>query len=122
MSMITNLKRYKKECVQTVVLVLCVSTSFGLGRITVLYDKKPVTIENNAEIAKAVLKQPDPSPTSSAPAIPAQAKFVASNSGKKYYPLGCLYASRISDAKKIYFISEEEATSQGFEKSTVCDK
>lgn len=45
---------------------------------------------------------------------PADAKFVASKAGKKYYPLDSSHAEKIKDDKRVYFKNEAEAEAAGY--------
>lgn len=46
--------------------------------------------------------------------------FVASKQGKKYFPVDCGSAKTIKEENKVYFGSEEEAVSAGYERSLTC--
>ena len=46
--------------------------------------------------------------------------FVASRSGKKYYPSNCGSANRIKPENKIYFDTESEAETKGFTRTETC--
>lgn len=46
--------------------------------------------------------------------------FVASKNGAKFYPVTCKSASRIKPENQIFFATETEATSRGYELSDQC--
>lgn len=46
--------------------------------------------------------------------------FIASKQGKKYFPVDCGTAKAIKEENKVYFGSEEEAKSAGYERSLTC--
>jgi len=61
----------------------------------------------------------DPSPSTSASAVdPAQAKWVASSRGTKYYLATCAAGKRLSPANLVSFKTEEEARKVGYSRST----
>ncbi|MBI4065915.1 hypothetical protein HY412_01855 [Candidatus Kaiserbacteria bacterium] len=49
-----------------------------------------------------------------------EGKFVASKSGTKYYLPSCAGAERISDANKVWFVSESLAESAGYTLAANC--
>jgi hypothetical protein len=49
-----------------------------------------------------------------------QKPFLASKNGTKYYPINCSSANRILEENRIWFDKEEDAITQGYEKSTTC--
>jgi hypothetical protein len=49
-----------------------------------------------------------------------QGAFLASKSGTKYYPAWCKSASRIKDANRVWFQSEEEAQKAGYTRAGTC--
>jgi hypothetical protein len=48
------------------------------------------------------------------------AKFVASASGTKYYPIGCGSVTRIKEENRVYFVTEEEAQAAARDRTTAC--
>lgn len=46
--------------------------------------------------------------------VPAGMRFVASKSGKKYYPVDSAAGSRLKPENRVYFATEEEARGAGF--------
>ena len=51
----------------------------------------------------------------------ASGSFVASKSGKKYYPVTCASASRIKDANKVYFQTAAAAMAAGYGAAANCN-
>jgi hypothetical protein len=49
-------------------------------------------------------------------------KYIASKSGKKYYPVGCKSANRIKPENRVFFESQEEALRLGLELSSTCSE
>lgn len=48
------------------------------------------------------------------------AAFVASSGGTKYYPIGCGSVSRIKEENRVYFVTEDEAKTTGYDRTTAC--
>ena len=48
------------------------------------------------------------------------AHFFASKNGSVYYPLDCSSGDRIKEENRTYFLTEEEAKSAGYKKSSRC--
>jgi hypothetical protein len=46
--------------------------------------------------------------------------FVASKTGKKYYPAGCAGINRIKPENRVYFSSEKDAQEKGYERTATC--
>ncbi len=55
--------------------------------------------------------------STAAPAVPADARWVASSRGQVYYRIGCSGARNLSPANLIYFKTEEEAQKAGYRHS-----
>ncbi len=95
-------------------ILLTGSACFGIGRLSALHkEKEPITIEYPplvSGIGEGTLSQ-DFEP---------QGKYVASQSGTKYYAVHCGSVSRIKEENKIYFATEEEAELAGFSKAENC--
>ncbi len=47
-------------------------------------------------------------------------KFVASKQGKKYFPVDCGSSKTIKEQNRVYFSTEAEAITAGYEKSKSC--
>lgn len=119
---------------------LCIAISFfGLGRFSVIYDKKPLTIEERKDIATAILRPEEREPVelekekqkpvhkeeiadkeTDSPESGTEKLFVASKNGTKYYPSNCKSANRIKEENRVYFKTEQEAQSSGYERTSTC--
>lgn len=83
---------------------------------------KNPTIQNSADYApaeemtvKTSSSDPIPSP------VTASKNFVASKSGKYYYPDGCSGISRIKEENRVYFATEKEAQEKGYTRTSTCN-
>ena len=47
--------------------------------------------------------------------------FVASKTGKKYYPAGCAGINRIKPENRVYFSSEKDAQEKGYTRTATCN-
>lgn len=96
--------------------------SFGLGRISVDYQKTEGINLATDKINNSILSQ---NANSNTIVLGAQEKqqgkrYVASKNGKMYYPLGCSGANRIKPENEVWFSTKEEAEKSGFTLSTTC--
>lgn len=96
--------------------------SFGLGRISVDYQKTEDINLATDKINNSILNQ---NTNSNTIVLGAQEKqqekrYVASKNGKMYYPLGCSGANRIKPENEVWFSTKEEAEKSGFTLSTTC--
>jgi hypothetical protein len=97
-----------------VIVGLSVAGVVGLGVLgAVLFGgssevKQPV---KGIEVVQADTSTPNSTSTGS---------FVASKQGKKYFPVDCGTAKAIKEENKVYFGSESEAVSAGYERSLTC--
>jgi hypothetical protein len=99
--------------------------SFGLGRLSVLYNETPV--ENEVKILSdkeqiGLQKELDPiySSVNKEENESREKMYVASKNGKLYYSLGCSGAKRISEKNMIWFATSSEAEKSGYTKSSSC--
>ncbi len=90
-----------KDALILAILVMASSLSFGLGYLAGL----------DAQV---------PTDTLNVQATSAEGRFVASKSGTKYYLPTCAGAERISDANKVWFISESAASAAGYTPAANC--
>ena len=90
------------------VLVLSSSVSFGLGYLAGLDAGQG----NDVKIEEL------PAPTT---ATSAQGRYVASKNGTKYYLPSCSGVGKISEANKIWFVSEAAARVAGYTPAVNCD-
>ncbi|MFA6339008.1 MAG: hypothetical protein WCW87_03050 [Candidatus Paceibacterota bacterium] len=102
--------------------------SFGLGRLSVLEEKKsPVRIEYNentsstASASNFIAGSSKKTTNSSVKAIGTNSEVVvASKNGKKYYLPWCSGVNRISEKNKIEFASKKEAENAGYTPASNC--
>lgn len=117
--MLTNIKEKIKPLENDLILgVIIVSVGligFGLGRLSkIKAAKTPVTIENTANTATALVGGEDGN-------LPVGDKtLVASRNGSKYHYVWCSGASSIKAENKIYFRSKEEAEKAGYQPASNC--
>ena len=97
-----------------------VSGSFFAGYLLAPNPEKGALIVQN--IPEEALKIGDNSAINTPQNGPKQVlgAFFGSRDGKKYYPLTCPEATKISEDKKVWFISKEEAESAGYQPSKTC--
>ncbi len=107
--------------------------SFGLGRLStrdqgglnIGYPKEEAQIPtsevlgaNTSEVLPKNEVKPAPKPKVATEPVPSV--YFASNRGNKYYHLGCTGGKTLKPENKIYFNTEQEAISAGYEKSASC--
>jgi hypothetical protein len=107
--------------------------SFALGRLSVVNNTNSdsvnkggvVVLSHNEGIQNATLRtfstttdigQGDNSNTNAS----SEEAFVASRSGKKYYPSNCGSANRIKPENRVYFKTSTEAEARGLTRSETC--
>lgn len=96
-----------------VVLMATTTLCFSLGLISGRAEVLPVY-----HIVKAESSNEEPVLQGDKSAI--KGNFVASKTGKKYYPSWCKAVGRIKDSNKVWFETEDEAKSRGLTLSTAC--
>lgn len=106
----------KDEFFLVAIIMSVALASFGIGRLSQRYEMRPsVRIEtppfssNNAAAAVAGRTLP-----------PADALYVASKNGKKYYFPWCAGVEKIKEENKIWFTSAHEAEQAGYTKAANC--
>lgn len=105
-------------------LIFLVSlTSFGLGRLSVLWPKKePITIEQpNVERQKTNESSVGSLPSSLGISLSTKGKYVVSKSGKAYHLPWCPGALKIKEENKIWFQTKEEAEKAGYKPAGNCE-
>ena len=91
----------------TLLTVIVGLLGFGLGRLSKLEDRKvPIVIKNEGAITAGASKY--------------IASYVASKTGSSYYFPWCIGVKKIKEANKIWFDTEEEALSAGYNKAANC--
>lgn len=90
----------------TAVIVLLIAlTSFGLGRLSVLAVKAPISVVQVAGAAESI-----------APG----GQFVASKTGETYFYPWCSGAQNLAAEKQVWFKSEEDAQKAGYRPAKNC--
>jgi len=93
------------------IIILIGFLCFGLGRLSKIEEMRPpIEVEN--ETASLI----DASPLSAS----AEAYFIASKNGTKYYFPWCSGAQKISPANLVKFATREEAEKAGLTKASNC--
>ncbi|MBI3273864.1 MAG: hypothetical protein HYZ69_01850 [Candidatus Colwellbacteria bacterium] len=101
-------------------------SSFGLGRLSALLQKKePIRIEKAEpkeieSLPAESANQKNSNLTASLP-LSAQGKYVASKSGKAYHFPWCPGALKIKESNRVWFDSKEEAASAGYMPAANCE-
>lgn len=123
------------DIVLVIGVILVALIGFGLGRLTApeVAKKEPVVIENIGENIGSESNVLGQSSTGSDPAVSAgsdpvvttntqQGLIVASKNGKKYHWPWCSWAQKIKPENQIWFNSEAEARSAGYEPCAAFEK
>lgn len=120
----------KREIYVSLLIILVALGSFGLGRLSKIYDTRPgvkVRYENGLEVPSETKLGGETSKTSkgtvnlaSVSVAEGSGKVVASKSGAKYHYPWCAGASQISEANKIWFDSVSAAEMAGYSKAANC--
>lgn len=97
-------------------------SSFGLGRLSVIWpQKEPITIENHES---RVMNHGDEGAQGNDKAASilrsVNGRYVASKSGKYYHYPWCPGAQKIKEANKIWFDTKEEAKKAGYKPAGNC--
>lgn len=100
------LGKVPRDVLIVAIILLGASASFALGYMA----GKDAGQGSALEVTKA----PDVAGT-------ADAQFVASKNGTRYYLPWCAGADRISEANKVWFKTQEEAKSAGYSPASNCD-
>lgn len=101
----------------TLVVILALSLSFGLGRLSAPSERAGIQIEYDPEISGRVEQG-----RQSASVIQAisPTSVVGSSKGSKYHFAHCPGAKQISEANKIVFRTPEEAQKAGYSLASNC--
>lgn len=106
----------RTDLLTALVIFLIGMASFGLGRLSVsLPQKEPISLEDSASESTS-----SDSLNTARPAALKNGSFVASKSGSVYYAVWCSGVSRISEANKIWFETQEQAKAQGYHAAKNC--
>jgi len=120
----TLFSEHKTDLSVALLIFLVSVSSFGLGRLSVIWPKKePISIYENAKLQmlNAELKNGQNVAASSfSIQNSALGKYVASKSGSAYHFPWCAGAQKIKDENKIWFTSKEEAEKAGYKPAGNC--
>lgn len=116
----------KSDLYVAAIIFLTALTSFGLGRLSVLWpEKEPITIKNYELGIKnngTAVKMASTTSSNSLFIIPnSSGKYVASKSGSAYHFPWCSGALRIKEENKIWFETKEEAEKAGYKPAGNCE-
>jgi hypothetical protein len=124
-----GIKNDRGKDIMTVLIVIIVGLgSFGLGRLSKQNNNSGIKIEYKDQEANAVFSETDSdnevinqlSNQSILVSNSLGKSFLASNRGKKYYPIGCSAGKTIKVENRIYFSTREDAEKAGYELSSSC--
>ena len=116
-------------------VVVVALASFGLGRLSVYEEKKPLTatMSTNKSTAEAPIQAPATVVQTAKVAAPAtigaataasagnaQSTIVGAKTTKKYHYTWCSGAARIKEENKVYFASITEAKAAGYVPAANC--
>lgn len=117
----------KREIFLSLLIILTTFGSFGLGRLSKIYDSRPeVKIrlgdgsEMTNEVSQASNLTAQKENLTAVGVAEVSGKVVASKSGSKYHFPWCGGASQISEANKIWFDSAQAAEKAGYSKAANC--
>lgn len=116
------LKENEKDFFIILIITLTAFISFGLGRLSILQNRKtPITIENTAALVSDLTELNDlETKFPNGNAVFESGAFVASKNGTKYHFPWCPGAQRIKEENKVWFSSEEEAKKSGYAAASNC--
>lgn len=117
----------RQDLAIAVLIFLVGLASFGLGRLSMMWQKKePITITNQeasivnygtARNIEDIVRNPY-----SSPVIPSsRGKYVASKNGTAYHYPWCAGAQRIKESNKILFDTKEAAEKAGYKPAGNCE-
>jgi len=96
------------------IILLTSLASFGLGRLSILYEEKGEFTVLNPEAAAPLTEGDRPE------GLPETGEYVASKTGSKYHFPWCAGAQAIKEENKIFFNSKEEAEAAGYAPASNC--
>lgn len=117
------LQENRNDLYTAVIIFLVGISSFGLGRLSVLWPKKePIEFINNQLSVTNETKQSLGRETGGAAIISStKGKYAASKSGTAYHYPWCPGAQKIKEENKIWFQTKEEAESKGYKPARNCE-
>ena len=109
-----------KDIMIVLIVIMVGLASFALGRLSMGPTDSGVKIEYPGSLSGSplnALKSPKIEPTIE---NTGKQTFFASSRGSKYYPINCEAGKSIKQENRIYFDTEAEAQSAGYERSASC--
>ncbi len=102
------------------VLLLAVTTAFGLGRLSVISPASSNAVQSAG--VTLLSESPHHDDRLTVPLSDTnQQSVAASRSGTRYYSLDCSGLNRISPENRIYFLTRERARAAGYEPAVGCE-
>ncbi len=118
----------KSDLYVAAIIFLVGLSSFGLGRLSVLWPtKEPIRIENlesgvqDLEKSTSDGNTDNPSLNSKSQILNSGGKYVASKNGTAYHYPWCSGALRIKEENKIWFETKEAAEKAGYKPAGNCE-
>ncbi len=121
-----KVKEYNYQILIISVLVTSSISAFVLGYFSrgqgVSGSTVIISCEQNSSSTYKNTQNLDLSSSSDNSILPSKdlGNFVASGSGKKYYPINCTMANKIKISNRIYFKSEQDAINAGYSRALNC--
>jgi len=118
-----------KDILVVFIVILVGLGSFGLGRLSKNNSESGIKIEytnlpaNTISSVESAQNAPNITTEKVIPKGSTNSSgkiFFASKIGSKYYSIGCSGGKTLKPENKIYFTTEAEAISAGYEKSSTC--
>ncbi len=105
----------------SIVIILVVSLSFGIGRLSVMGKREAVKIEYDPEISNTPLLTPKEQMASVVQAISkSNNEVITSKNGTRYHYSHCPGAKQIKEANKIVFATPAAAEAAGYTLAANC--
>lgn len=124
----------KQDLYIAVLIFLVGMTSFGLGRLSILWPKKePIRIDQvgeNGQVDKSsasgglvppINNFTKRSDLTASPILSSRGRYVASKSGTAYHYPWCQGALKIKEENKVWFNTKEEAEKAGYKPAGNCE-
>jgi hypothetical protein len=105
-----------KTTFYSMIAVSLLISSFFLGRISKIFEERPVFSITEMESSNTSINADDLEKYKNI----STSTIVASKKGKKYYFVWCKYASTLKESNKVYFDTEEEAKASGRQLASGC--
>ena len=101
----------------SITIILVVSLSFGIGRLSVVGKREPIKIEYDQQLTT---KTTNINQTASVINAVENITVVASKNGERYHYLHCSGAKQIKEENKIVFASPASAEAAGYTLAANC--